>query len=155
MLTDRVSIGTPLAGVAVNAIFDATHVTGTSGCNGYSRSYTTDGARMNIVNDGVSTLIACPGAAGKVEPAYLARLDQVGRYRISGTTLTLSTRVGQAAPRVPSVDRIARARGRVERDQRLHRRRDLVAGAGQRARRSSSPATARRGTAAATPSTGR
>ena len=52
VLTDRVSIGTPLAGVAVNAVFDGTHVTGTSGCNGYSRSYTTSGARMTIANDG-------------------------------------------------------------------------------------------------------
>ena len=95
VLTDRVSIGTPLAGVAVNAIFDGTHVTGTSGCNGYRWSYTTNGSRMTITNDGVSTLIACQGAAGKVEPAYLARLDRVGRYRISGTTLTLSTRVGR------------------------------------------------------------
>jgi heat shock protein HslJ len=95
VLSDRVSIGTPLAGVAVNAIFDATRVTGTSGCNGYSWSYTTDGARMTLTNDGVSTLIACPGAAGKVEPAYLARLARVGRYRIVGSTLTLSTRAGR------------------------------------------------------------
>ena len=37
VLTDRVSIGTPLDGVAVNAVFGAKRVEGTSGCNGYTR----------------------------------------------------------------------------------------------------------------------
>jgi heat shock protein HslJ len=95
VLTDRVSIGTPLAGVAVNAVFGAQHVEGSSGCNGYSSSYTTKGSRMTITNDGVSTLIACDGAAGRVEPKYLAALTRVGRWRISGSTLTLSTRTGR------------------------------------------------------------
>jgi heat shock protein HslJ len=95
VLTDRVSLGTPLDGVAVNAVFRAKRVDGSSGCNGYSSSYTTNGARMTIENDGVSTLIACEGAAGKVEPKYLAALTRVGRWRIRGTTLTLSTRTGR------------------------------------------------------------
>jgi len=95
VLTDRVSLGTPLDGVAVNAVFAAKRVSGTSGCNGYSSSYTTNGSRMTITNDGVSTLMACEGAAGKVEPKYLAALARVGRWRITGTTLTLSTRTGR------------------------------------------------------------
>jgi putative lipoprotein len=95
VLTDRVSIGTPLDDVAVNAIFGAKRVEGSSGCNGYSSSYTTNGSRMTITNDGVSTLIACEGAAGKVEPKYLSTLTRVGRWRIRGTTLTLSTRAGR------------------------------------------------------------
>jgi heat shock protein HslJ len=95
VLTDRVSLGTPLDGVAVNAVFAAKRVSGTSGCNGYTSSYTTNGSRMTITNDGVSTLIACEGAAGKVEPKYLSALARVGRWRITGTTLTLSTRAGR------------------------------------------------------------
>ncbi len=95
VLTDRVSIGTPLDGVAVDAVFDAKRVTGTSGCNGYSRSYSTDGRHMMIKDDGVSTLIACEGAAGKVEPKYGSALNRVRRWRITGTTLTLSTRGGR------------------------------------------------------------
>lgn len=95
VLTDRVSVGTPLDGVAVNAVFGAKRVEGSSGCNGYSSSYTTDGSRMTITNDGVSTLIACDGAAGKVEPKYLDALTRVRRWRIRGTTLTLSTRAGR------------------------------------------------------------
>jgi heat shock protein HslJ len=95
VLTDRVSLGTPLDDVAVNAVFGAKRVEGSSGCNGYSSSYTTDGSRMRIRNDGVSTLIACGGAAGKVETKYLDALTRVRRWRISGTTLTLSARNGR------------------------------------------------------------
>jgi len=95
VLTDRVSLGTPRDGVAVNAVFASKRVSGTSGCNGYSSSYTTNGARMTISNDGVSTLIACGGAADKVETKYLAALERVGRWRITGSTLTLSTRAGR------------------------------------------------------------
>jgi heat shock protein HslJ len=95
VLTNRVSIGTPLDGVAVNAVFDGSRVNGSSGCNGYSWSYTTNGARMTLADDGVHTLIACEGAAGTVEHAYLARLGRVGRYRVTGSNLTLSTRTGR------------------------------------------------------------
>lgn len=95
VLTDRVSIGTPLQHVAVDAVFGAERVTGTSGCNGYSSSYRTTGSRMTITNDGVSTQIACAGAAGKVEAKYLPALERVGRWRIRGADLTLSTRTGR------------------------------------------------------------
>src|SRR5215207_8483275 len=70
VLTDRVSLGTPLDGVAVNAVFAANRVSGTPGCNGYSSSYTTNGSRMTITDDGVSTQMACEGAAGTVETKY-------------------------------------------------------------------------------------
>ena len=95
VLTSRVSIGTPLDDIAVNAVFGAKRVEGSSGCNGYSSSYTTNGSRMTITNDGVSTLIACEGAAGKVEPAYLDTLTRVRRWRIDGRTLTLSNATGR------------------------------------------------------------
>jgi heat shock protein HslJ len=95
VLTDRVSIGTPLDGVGVNAVFGAKRVEGSSGCNGYSSSYTTNQSRMRIRNDGVSTLIACEGAAGKVETKYLDTLTRVRRWRISGRTLTLSNGTGR------------------------------------------------------------
>lgn len=95
VLTDRVSLGTALDGVAVNAVFGTKRVEGSSGCNGYSSSYTTDGRRMRIRNDGVSTLIACEGAAGKVETKYLDALTRVRRWRVTGQTLTLSTATGR------------------------------------------------------------
>ncbi len=95
VLTDRVSLGTPLGDVGVNAVFGTKRVQGTSGCNGYSSSYATDGSRMRIRNDGVSTQIACEGAPGKVEAKYLDALTRVRRWRITGTTLTLSTSTGR------------------------------------------------------------
>lgn len=95
VLTDRVSLGTPLGDAGVNAVFGTKRVQGTSGCNGYSSSYTTDGSRMRIRNDGVSTQIACQGAPGKVEAKYLDALTRVRRWRIAGTTLTLSTSTGR------------------------------------------------------------
>ena len=95
VLTGRVSLGTPLDDVTVDAVFGAKRVEGTSGCNGYSSSYTTHGARMTIKNDGASTLMACDGPAGEVQPKYLAALARVGRWRISASALTLSTRTGR------------------------------------------------------------
>ena len=61
---------------------------------------------MTMKNDGVSTLIACEGAAGKVEPKYLAA-PRAGRSLAhhAARTLTLSTRTGSPAPRVPGLDR--------------------------------------------------
>ena len=48
VLTDRVSLGTPLDGVAVDAVFDGKRVTGSSGCNGYNQLVHTNGPRMTI-----------------------------------------------------------------------------------------------------------
>jgi heat shock protein HslJ len=95
VLTDRVPIDAPLGDVAVNAKFDTGRISGTSGCNGYSRSYTTNGARMTIANDGLSTQIACGPPNDAVERTYLERLNRVGRYRVAGDTLILSTRAGK------------------------------------------------------------
>ena len=105
---------------------------------------------MTITNDGVSTLIACEGAAGKVEPKYLATLARVGRWRITGTTLTLSTRTGRRLLVYRASVGRAGAPRLVGRHQRLHRRRDLVTGARQRARRRIRRRHRVRATAAAT-----
>ena len=95
VLTDRVPIGAPLGDVAVNAVFGAARVSGSSGCNGYTRSYTTNGARMTIADDGVSTQISCGPPVDAVERAYRVRLNRVGRFRVVGETLTLSTLAGK------------------------------------------------------------
>ena len=63
---------------------------------------------MTITNDGVSTLIACDGAAGKVEPKYLAALSRVGRWRITGTRAHALDAHRTSPPRVPRVDRRSR-----------------------------------------------
>jgi heat shock protein HslJ len=90
-LTDQASLGVPLGGVPVSAVFDATQVTGTDGCNRYFAAYTVRGATMNIGPLG-STLIGCTGAAAAVESAYTARLTSVDAFAIDRATLTLSSR---------------------------------------------------------------
>ena len=106
VLTDRVSLGTPLDGVAVNAVFAAKRVSGTSGCNGYTQLvHHQRFAHDASTNDGVSTLIACEGAAGKVEPKYLAALARVGRWRITRDDAHALDRAGRRLLVVPGVGR--------------------------------------------------
>ena len=90
VLTDQVSLGTPLAGVAVSAVFDASQISGSSGCNRYFGPYTVKGSAMTIGSNLGGTQIACQGAPATVERAYLARIVKVTSYAIDGTTLTLS-----------------------------------------------------------------
>jgi heat shock protein HslJ len=90
VLTDQVSLGTPLDGVAVSATFDKTQISGHSGCNGYFGPYTVHGSAMTIGPNLGGTQIACTGAPDAVERAYLARLVKVTSFAIDGETLTLS-----------------------------------------------------------------
>ncbi len=108
VLTDRVSLGTPLDGVAVNAVFAAKHVSGTSGCNGYTSSYTTNGSRMTITNDGVSTLIACErrGRQGGAQVPLRARPR--GSLANHGDDAHALDARGSSPPRVPGVGRAGR-----------------------------------------------
>ena len=69
VLTDQASIGVPLGGITVSAVFDATQVTGTNGCNRYFASYTVSGTAMEIGPLG-GTLIGCTGSAAAIESAY-------------------------------------------------------------------------------------
>ena len=91
VLTDQAPLGVPLGGIAVSAVFDATQVTGTNGCNRYFASYTVNGATMKIGPLG-GTLVACTGTAGAVESAYTARMASVDGFAIDGETLTLSSK---------------------------------------------------------------
>jgi heat shock protein HslJ len=88
-LSDATSLGAPLADVSVTAEFDASQITGSSGCNTYGAPYRVDGDTMTIGPDIAATRKACEAAATAVEQAYLARLPQVASYEITGTTLTL------------------------------------------------------------------
>ena len=90
VLTDQDSLGTPLDGVAVSAVFAADQISGSSGCNRYFGPYTVRGSTMTIGPNLGGTQIACVGPADAVERAYLARIVQVTSYAIDGKTLTLS-----------------------------------------------------------------
>jgi heat shock protein HslJ len=90
VLTDGVSLGVPLAGTTVTAQFGADgRLSGNSGCNSYSTSYTTKGSKLTIDSQIATTLRLCQGAADSVERAYLAKLPEASSYSIAGTTLTV------------------------------------------------------------------
>lgn len=76
--------GTP----APTATFEGGRVTGTTGCNRYTGTYTIDGGRMTI-DPGATTMKACPPPADEVERAYLAALGRVSGWRAEGDALVL------------------------------------------------------------------
>lgn len=80
--------------VRITASFDdAGAIGGSSGCNTYGGSYTTDGDSMTI-GGLFSTQIACQPPLDAIESAYLAALGNVNGYQISGDTLVLTTTGG-------------------------------------------------------------
>ena len=87
VLTDRASIGVPLGDVAVNAVFAAGHVSGTSGCNGFSASFETSGTDRITIGPIASTLRGCDSS--DQEQQYFAALDLAKTYQVTGNQLTL------------------------------------------------------------------
>jgi heat shock protein HslJ len=65
-----------------------------SGCSSFSVVWTLDGGRARIRPQGVD-LGTCPGVAGQVEAALLARLTAATVYSVSGDSLTLAGPAGQ------------------------------------------------------------
>ncbi|MGE0027343.1 MAG: META domain-containing protein [Thermoleophilia bacterium] len=80
--------GFAAGGAAPTATFADGRVTGTTGCNRYSGTYTVEGGRLTI-ETGPQTLKACPPPADEVEQAYLAALGRVGGWRVEGDELVL------------------------------------------------------------------
>ena len=68
-------------------------VSGFSGCNQYSGSYTTSGSRISISKLS-RTLMACVKAQMLLEGVYVKALASARRYSISGSKLTLKGRLG-------------------------------------------------------------
>jgi heat shock protein HslJ len=90
VLTDTVSLGVPLSGTSVTAQFGTDgRLAGNSGCNSYTTTYKTSGSNMSISATIAGSLVACAGATGAVEQAYLAKLPTATSFSISGSTLTL------------------------------------------------------------------
>jgi heat shock protein HslJ len=70
------------------------HAVGSGRCNQWFADYTLDGQSLTFGTVG-STLMMCEGPGGQVETFFLADLESVRSWDISGTTLTLS---GDAGP---------------------------------------------------------
>jgi heat shock protein HslJ len=68
------------ATVTVTADFETGRVSGFSGCNTYSGSYTTSGSRIDITGF-ATTGLACDGQLMSAEATYLASLGAVDRLR--------------------------------------------------------------------------
>ena len=64
--------------------------TGWTGCNQFTGSYALDDDSLTFDDTLAMTRMACQGAAGIVEPAYVAALAEVSGWTIDGGTLRLS-----------------------------------------------------------------
>ncbi len=79
----------PNAGIS--ALFTTNgKVSGSSGCNQYSTSYTTSGSNITITAPAASTMMMCEQAVMDQETAYLKALGDAKTYAIHGDQLTLS-----------------------------------------------------------------
>jgi heat shock protein HslJ len=74
--------------VAPTATFADGSVTGSSGCNRYTASYTVAGEALDI-GPIASTRMACEPPADAVEHEYLAPLEQVAGWRLEDDELVL------------------------------------------------------------------
>lgn len=90
-------IWTPGAAYPVSLLFSTDgKVSGKSGCNSYSGSYTTTGNSLTISDKFAVTLMYCgePGVMD-LETTYLAILPQMKMYKITGNELILSDGTGK------------------------------------------------------------
>jgi heat shock protein HslJ len=78
------------AGTSISAVFNEDgQLSGNSGCNSYTTSYTTDDSNMTIDANIATTLMACSEAIMTQESAYLAALPNTATYSINRDQLEL------------------------------------------------------------------
>ena len=81
-----------------SATFSNGTVSGSTGCNRYTASYTVDGSELEI-GDIATTNMACPPPADAVERKFLAALERVEDWRIEDGELVLGElRFHEASP---------------------------------------------------------
>jgi len=85
------------AGTEITAVFGADGtLSGSSGCNNYSTSYTVDGSTLTINAAIAATMMACDEPVMQQETGYLAVLPTATSWVIDGNSLTLSDASGAA-----------------------------------------------------------
>lgn len=83
---------TPVPAAVVTAQFSSDgSLSGSSGCNRYSTTYTVVGSRLRVTGPLAGTLMACAPAVMTLEQAYGDRLPTARSFAISGRTLTITT----------------------------------------------------------------
>ncbi len=86
----RDAVVSALAEAQITAVFSADGtLSGSTGCNNYTTSYTTDGNNISISEQIATTRRACDQPRTEQEMAYLAALPQAATYTISGEQLEL------------------------------------------------------------------
>lgn len=84
---------TEIVDVGVNAMFDGTTISGTSGCNRYNASYEAKGDEISF-GPISGTKKVCPEPAGSTETRYLQLLEEIGTYEISGRSMSMTDASG-------------------------------------------------------------
>ena len=104
---DPASLGVPLpTGVAITANFSASTVSGSSACNTYQATYTTDAAGTFTLGPVMMTIIGCDPVATTAESTYLKRLRTSTQVQVTSKELLLSAggqtllRFTPAAPQI-------------------------------------------------------
>lgn len=77
-------------GIDASLLLEDGNMSGSSGCNSFSGSYTLEAASLDFDDALTTTLRACIGDANDVESAYYDALAQVAAWSIAGDTLELS-----------------------------------------------------------------
>ena len=109
--------------VLATANFADARVSGSTGCNRYSGSYTiTDDGALSI-SEVVSTMMACLPEADAVERAMLTALDRTVRAKLGVDRLSLIDADGRRAAALPAGCRAAARRDGVGRDRHQQRSR--------------------------------
>jgi len=80
----------------ITLAFDAGKVVGADGCNRYSAPYTVKGAKLEISQTMISTLMACAEPIMQQATAYTTALKQAAGYKLDGKSLTLLDAQGKA-----------------------------------------------------------
>ena len=102
MLTNRTWRLTRLGGVdrraiGITATFtDGGRISGFSGCNTHSGTFTTAGDSIDISDRLAVTMRACDEPRMRAESAFLAALSSAGAYAVKGESLNLFDRHGRA-----------------------------------------------------------
>jgi heat shock protein HslJ len=95
----------PITGTGITAEFDQDgKVSGSSGCNIYSTSYTVDGNQLAFGEQMASTLMACPEPIMEQERDYTQALGDTDTYEISNDELILKDTNGNKLARFEAVD---------------------------------------------------
>ncbi len=78
----------PIVGTTLTARFDASNITGQSGCNDFSGGYSVSGSNISI-GQLISGMMACEQNVMEQEQQYLAALQSASTYQFDGNRLIL------------------------------------------------------------------